>query len=74
MQEGELSFALAASMADGTLLFFPGQKLLNSIQHLQQAGCKTLLVGMPVEKVHCPMAVIKKPGMADANVEGPSET
>ena len=40
----------------------------NSIQHLRQAGRNTLLLGMPHEKAHCPMTVIKKPGMADANV------
>ena len=44
------------------------QKLINSIQHLQQAGCNTLVVGTSHEKADCPMTVIKKPGMADAHV------
>lgn len=37
---GKLSFVLAASMSDGTERFIHScQKLISSIQHLQQAGC-----------------------------------
>ena len=54
---GRLNFVLAASMADGTQRFVQEEKMISSIQHLQQAGCITLLVGMPHEKAHCPMTV-----------------
>lgn len=43
-------------------------ELFKPIQHVQQAGCNPLLVGLPFEKAHCPVAVIEKPEMADANV------
>ena len=44
------------------------QKFINSIKNLQQAGCNTLLIGMPHEQVHGPMAVINEAGTTAANV------
>lgn len=59
---------LAASTADGLKAHYLDFGLFKPIQNVQQAGCNPLLGGLPFEKAHCPVAVIEKPGMADANV------
>ena len=40
----------------------PVQRLINSIKNLQQARGNTLLIGMPHEQAHVPMAVIQEEG------------
>lgn len=63
----EVSIAFATSMADDAADCLC-QKFISSAQYLHQAGCISLLVQLPHEVAHGPVAVIQKPGMAAANI------